>query len=65
MQPWQTSTRNTCDILIVGLPEVHTWHALRAIEVATGIYDRELNPVFAEMVSESLVAEARRTGMPL
>jgi predicted nucleotidyltransferase len=53
------------DILIVGLPDEHLWHALGAIEKATGIFERELNPVFAEMVSESLMAEARKTGVPL
>jgi len=53
------------DILVIGLPEEHLWHALSAIEKATGITERDLNPVFAEMVSESLVAEARKTGMQL
>jgi predicted nucleotidyltransferase len=53
------------NILVVGIPDEHLWHALSAIEKATGIFERELNPVFAEMVSDSLVAEARKTGVPL
>jgi predicted nucleotidyltransferase len=53
------------DILVIGLPDEHMWHALSAVEKATGINERDINPVFAEMVSESLVAEARQTGMPL
>ena len=65
LRPGYFDRASDIDILIVGLPEVHTWHALRAIEEATGIHDRELNPVFAEMVSESLVAAARRTSLPL
>jgi len=65
LRPGYFDGASDIDILIVGLPEEHTWHALRAIEEATGIFDRELNPVFAEMVSEGLVAEARRTGLPL
>ena len=65
LRPGYFDGASDIDILIVGLPEEHTWHALRAIEEATGIYERELNPVFADMVSESLVDEARRTGLPL
>ena len=65
LRPGYFDGASDIDILIVGLPEAHTWHALRAIEEATGIYERELNPVFAEMVSETLVDEARRTGLPL
>jgi predicted nucleotidyltransferase len=53
------------DILIIGLPEEHLWHALSAIEKATGITERDINPVFADMVSESLLAEARKTGVQL
>ena len=65
LRPGYFDGASDIDILIVGLPEEHTWHALRTIEEATGIFNRELNPVFAEMVSEGLVAEARRTGIPL
>lgn len=65
LRPGYFDGASDIDILIIGLPEEHTWHALRAIEEASGIFDRELNPVFAEMVSEGLVAEARRTGIPL
>lgn len=65
LRPGYFDGASDIDILIIGLPEEHTWHALRAIEEASGIFDRELNPVFAEMVSEGLVAEARRTGLPL
>lgn len=53
------------DILIVDLPEEFTWRALKAVEDATGIWDRCLNLVFNDMAPESLVEEARRTGVPL
>ncbi len=65
LRPGYFDGASDIDILIVGLPDENTWKALSTIEQATGIFDRDLNPVFAEMVSEGLVAEARRAGMLL
>lgn len=53
------------DLLVVGIPDDVLLRALGAVERATGIFERELNLVFDQMAPESLVDEARRTGLPL
>lgn len=53
------------DLLVVGIPDEGLLEALGAVEAATGIFERELNLVFDQMAPEGLVAEARRTGLPL
>ncbi|NLI83776.1 MAG: nucleotidyltransferase domain-containing protein [Deltaproteobacteria bacterium] len=65
LRPGHFDRASDIDMLIVGLPEDFTWKALKAVEDATGIWDRSLNLVFDDMAPESLVEEARKTGMPL
>jgi len=53
------------DLLVVGIPDEALLKALGAVERSTGIFEREPNLVFERMAPETLVVEARRTGLPL
>ena len=64
LRPGYFDGASDIDILTIGLPDEILWKALSAIEEATSTCERPLNPVFADMVSKGLVAEARKTGIP-
>jgi predicted nucleotidyltransferase len=65
LRPGYFDRASDIDILIVDLPEEFTWKALKIVEDATGIWDRDLNLVFSEMAGSSLIDEARRAGIIL